>query len=214
MKAPRVIAASVAMLDPAAAVWAGVPEETVALAPTPLAMVNEASPFLALSNDHGRIDRMQVAALHNGDVIAVRLSWAAPAPSDTIRDLDQFTDGVAALFPLAAGASAVTMGAAGKPTNAWHWKAGEPQPYDLVAEGFGTSQRRNAELTGLTVTAKHANGRWEVVFRRPLSGGREAVRFVPGQTTGIAFAVWDGGNRERSGRKSFSGEFMPLEVAK
>ena len=38
-------------------------------------------------------------------------------------DLDSFVDGVAVMFPTVSGASAVTMGATGKPVNAWYWKA-------------------------------------------------------------------------------------------
>jgi ethylbenzene hydroxylase subunit gamma/complex iron-sulfur molybdoenzyme family reductase subunit gamma len=213
MKVVSVKAANSAVLDADAAVWGKALLESVPLVPTPLALVKEVSPFLALSDDHGRVDRLQVAAIHNGEVIALRLSWAVAAPGDKIRDLNEFTDGVAALFPLAKDASAITMGSAGKPTNAWYWKAGKQEPYDVVAEGFGTSERRSAGTSGLAVTSKFANGRWNVVFRRPLSGDRSSVRFVPGETSGIAFAVWSGDNRERSGRKSFSGEFMPFDIA-
>jgi DMSO reductase family type II enzyme heme b subunit len=204
---------SSAMLDMDASLWTNAPEESVALAPTPLMLVKELSPFVALSDDHGRIDRMQVAAVHNDEVIALKLLWAVETPHDELHDLNEFRDGVAALFPLAKGAMAITMGSAGKPTNAWYWKAGKQEPYDIVAEGFGTSERRKARESGLAVNAKFHNGRWNVVFRRPLSANRNSVRFVPGKTGRIAFAVWSGGNSERSGRKSFSGEFMPLSIA-
>jgi ethylbenzene hydroxylase subunit gamma/complex iron-sulfur molybdoenzyme family reductase subunit gamma len=135
------------------------------------------------------------------------------APRDKIRDLDEFTDGVAVLFPLAKDANAITMGSPGKPTNAWYWNAGKQEPYDVVAQGFGSSERRSARTSGLAATSKFANGRWNVIFRRPLSGSQSSVRFIPGKTSGIAFAVWSGDNQERSGRKSFSGDFMPFEIA-
>ena len=40
------------------------------------------------------------------------------------------------------------------------------------------------------------------------------LRLEPGGSTKIAFAVWSGGNAERSGRKSFSGEFVDFEILK
>lgn len=212
MKVVKVSAANSTLSDPGAAVWNGIPGEAVALAPAPVALTRDVSAFLALSADHGRVRAVQVAALHNGEAIALRLSWAVAEPSDAIRDLDQFVDGAAALFPLARDANAMTMGAAGKPTNAWYWKAGKRDPYDVIAEGFGTSDRRAPEATGLSVSAGYAGGRWQVIFRRPLSGAGNSITFVPGKSTAIAFAVWEGRNRDRSGRKSVSGEFMPLHV--
>ncbi len=44
----------------------------------------------------------------------------------------------------------------------------------------------------------------------PGSDGR--IDFVAGAAMAMAFAVWDGGNRERSGRKSFSGDFVRMNV--
>jgi len=213
MRVVKVPAHAGALLDPDATLWQQVREEPIRLEPTPLVLVKELSPFLALSDDHGRVDRLGVAAAHDGTRIAFRLTWAVDEPRERPRDLDQFRDGVAILFPLTAGAAAVTMGSAGNPTNAWHWKAGEPQPYDVVAEGFGTSQRRKAGDSELTVNARYGAGRWCVVFCRPLAAGRNRVQFAAGGSGRIAFAVWSGANAERSGRKSFSGEFMPFSIA-
>lgn len=91
------------------------------------------------------------------------------------------------------------------------WAAGNPLSNpakvtpieDLIAEGFGT----------LTTQAQHdvvgrgvwQDGVWRVVFARPLAtaDGSDA-QLQAGAEIPIAFAVWDGGNREVDGRKSFS----------
>lgn len=212
MKAARVAIATASLADPAARPWARAARETLQMVPTPLALVHEVSPFLARSTDHGRVTELSVALLHNGEVLALRLSWDAPRPVDALADLDRFVDGAAAIFPLAEGASAVTMGSPGRPTNAWYWKAGAKTAWDVIAEGFGSSRRSAGAASGLAARAVHDAGRWQVVLHRPLDAGAGHARFVPGGHSGVAFAVWAGDNRERSGRKSFSGEFLPLEL--
>lgn len=216
MKAYRIPASNAELLDPRSAKWQKVPAETVTLAPTPIAaLAGEVSPFLAVdSTDHGKIDRVDVSIAHNGESLAIRLSWKCEK-HDAIKDLDQFVDGTAVLFPMSDAANAVTMGAKGAPVNAWYWKANHPRdPYDVIAEGFGSSERRSPKVSGLTSAADYANGAWTVVLCRPLSAGRGHVRFIPGKPSRIAMAVWDGGNLERSGRKSFSGEFVTLDIEK
>lgn len=216
MKAYRIAASNAELLDPGSVKWKTVPVETVTLAPTPIAaLAGEVSPFLAVdSTDHGRINSANVSIAHNGESLAIRLSWKSDK-HDTIRDLNEFVDGTAVLFPLSAAANAVTMGAKGAPVNAWYWKANHAQePYDVIAEGFGSSERRSAKVSGLMSRATYADGAWTVVLCRPLTAGRGHVRFIPGKSTRIAMAVWDGGNLERSGRKSFSGEFVTLDIEK
>ncbi len=213
MKVVKVSTAAAALSDPLSPYWSSAAKERLSMMPTPLAMVDEVSPFLAISNDHGSVEEAEVAALHDGRTLTLRISWAMPKAADKIDDLDRFVDAAAVIFPLARNASAMTMGAKGQPTNAWYWKAGKAHPYDVIAEGFGSSQRHDGATSGLSARAIHADGRWHVVFQRSLETSRDRVRFVPGKKTGIAFAIWDGRNRERSGRKSFSGEFIPLEIA-
>ncbi|MCK2127384.1 ethylbenzene dehydrogenase-related protein [Thauera aromatica] len=212
MKAKRIDASNDALLDAASPAWASALGESMSMAQTPLMLTKEVSPFLALGQDHGAIENLQAAALHNGRMLAVRLQWAAPK-YDRIVDLDSFVDGAAVLFPLVRGAPAVTMGAPGKPTNAWYWKANKPEPYEVVAEGFASVQRV-AGRSDLKAVAQYRDGQWNVVLGRSLGKADGLVKLEPGGSTKIAFAVWSGGNAERSGRKSFSGEFVDLEILK
>jgi hypothetical protein len=81
----------------------------------------------------------------------------------------------------------------------------------LVAQLFGTlspASTQNAQGKGV-----HDDGRWAVVFSREFeSADPEQAVFEVGTATDIAFAVWDGSNDERNGRKSVSG-FVKLFVS-
>lgn len=213
MKVLRVKAANAALLDPKGALWAKAAPEKFTLMATPLAMVQELSPFVAISQGHGVTPALEAQAVHNGEVLAVRLRWASDK-TDRVRDLDSFVDGVAVMFPTVPNVSAITMGAPGKPVNGWYWKADTSKPYEVLAEGFRFVQRQKDNAgSDLTVAAEHADGHWQVVFRRSLGARNGLVRFAAGKKSGIAFAVWAGANAERSGRKAFSGDFVPFEVS-
>jgi hypothetical protein len=83
---------------------------------------------------------------------------------------------------------------------------------DQMAEGFGT----------LTVKLdQHADGRgvwkdgaWRVVITLPLATeSANSPRLAPGGETAVAFAVWEGAQREVGGRKAWS-SWVPLKLAR
>ena len=195
--------------------WQQAPSRTMPLTPTPLngnPLIKKISPFIEKSTDHGSISSLDVAGAHNGTVLAIRMSWASDR-HDTIADLDQFVDGVAVMFPMTPQSSAFTMGAPGAPVNAWYWKGNlKNAAFDVVAEGYGTSSRYQSEQRPIQCDAHHDGQRWHVVMARAQQGDSDRAVFTPGSQTRVAFAVWDGGNRERSGRKSFSGDFIPADI--
>ena len=158
MKAKRVQMTDDALLDVDSPTWKEAETAGVEMAATPLALTAEASPFLAISDDHGAIKKLEVSALHNGKLIAVRLKWKSDK-HDKIADLDSFLDGAAVIFPVARGASAVTMGAKNKPTNAWYWRAGRSKPFEVIARGFKSVQRiKDESASDLTASSVHRNG--------------------------------------------------------
>jgi mono/diheme cytochrome c family protein len=76
---------------------------------------------------------------------------------------------------------------------------------DANARGFGTLQAQ--PLSGQNVNGKGVwrDGAWSVILTRELnSGDRDDVRFTVGKPTPVAFAVWNGQNRDRNGRKVVS----------
>lgn len=211
MRITRIEAIDSDLLDGASTAWAPVRSKTIEMLPSPIGMVEEVSPFMALSEGHGAVTSARIQIAVTQSTLSVRLSWVDPEEDAAPDDLDQFADGAAVMFPLVEGASALTMGAEGEPVNAWLWKADEPEPFDMVAEGYSTSARRAASVSGLKSKAVYSRGRWSLVFQRPLQADGAFVSFDPGKTIGIAVAIWEGSNHERAGQKSVSGEFSPLE---
>ncbi len=210
MRARRVNAGEdLASLD--ADCWRSAAVEVVSLAPAPVGSLERLSPLMARRVDHGAVRSLRVQAVHDGARVAVRVGWETPA-ANTITDLDRFADAVAVMFPVHAEAAAITMGAAGRPVNAWYWRAGDVALCDVLAEGLGTSRRRAPERTALTSRSRHVDGAWQVTLVRPLLVDAEAARFEPGARTGVAFSVWDGGNAERAGLKSTSMVFSDFEL--
>lgn len=74
---------------------------------------------------------------------------------------------------------------------------------NLIAEGFGTLT--HADVQDVNGAGVWRAGRWRALFSRPLTSGAAGMaHFEPGETTSVAFAVWDGGAGERNGLKSFA----------
>ncbi len=81
---------------------------------------------------------------------------------------------------------------------------------NLLAGSFGTLTA--AEDQTVAGTGVWEDGTWTVVFSRDLQAGEEYTQFSEGDSTNVAFAVWDGAKAQRDGIKSVS-QFMTLEVS-
>ena len=213
IRAHRLAVARERMLDPAASEWARCRPQAVQLAPSPVPLLIAVSPYVAASTGHGRVPQLEVSAAHDGTTLSLRLVWEDKTRDEQIADLDRFADAAALMFPLVPDANPFSMGAPDKPVNAWLWRADDTGPFDVIAEGYSTSRRRPASISGLAAAAHHAQGRWTLVFQRPL-GTKEAgcVIFQPGVPSQVAFAIWDGSNRDRSAQKAVSAGLLPLEI--
>ena len=85
------------------------------------------------------------------------------------------------------------------------------QPYhkspveDANARGFGTFQSQPASGQNVEGHGIWRDSHWSVLFVRELrSHDTDDVQFAVGKSTPVAFAVWDGQNRDRNGRKVVS----------
>jgi steroid C-25 hydroxylase gamma subunit len=201
--------------DPDAAAWSGADGASVELAPTPLAL--QPSAYLAKTERArpvGRVKQVRVRSLHDGSQIAFHLEWEDAAREDTIADNDAFPDAAALLFPLREDAPLMTMGSEEKPVAAWHWRADRPEHARCnVAQGLGTT--RVVDEGSVATTASWREGRWRLVFRRPLrvpGAENEVIQIEVGDTLQVAFGVWEGGNGERGGLKSFSPGWHPVTL--
>jgi DMSO reductase family type II enzyme heme b subunit len=81
---------------------------------------------------------------------------------------------------------------------------------NLVAAGFGSLTPD--PFAGVEAWGEWRDGRWRVVFARPLAAGREGNAELSADTwTDVAFAVWDGDAEERDGMKSVA-SFVTLDL--
>lgn len=80
---------------------------------------------------------------------------------------------------------------------------------DLVGGGFSTLTTKVAQgrVQGKAVWK---DGVWRVVFRRPLASTdpENEARLEPGRLQAVAFAVWNGENKERNGQKAVAPWFQ------
>jgi hypothetical protein len=74
---------------------------------------------------------------------------------------------------------------------------------DLNAMGYGTTYSQANQ--GVLGRGEWKDGKWFVVFSRSLkSNDANDAQLTAGQTTSVAFAVWDGADRQVGGRKQLS----------
>ena len=212
MRAPRVNATVDALLRPGHEVWAGAEEATLSLSRAPLAM--QPSPWMQgayQGRTWGALTEARLRAVHNGEVVAVRATWQAPDPATSSRGAGAFPDACAVMLPFVPDAP-VFMGGEDAWVNLWLWRADGVGPFTLTAAGIGTSERI---ADGVTRTAAdHAEGRWQVVFARPLDpgDGDHHVPLRPGTPWQVSLCVWQGAQGERAGLKSFAPAWTELAL--
>jgi hypothetical protein len=82
---------------------------------------------------------------------------------------------------------------------------------DLNAVGFGTlTSQTHQDVKG---KGTWNNGKWDVLIYRPMATPDENdVQFVPGMSTFLNMAVWNGIEGDRNGQKSISLRWRPLKI--
>ena len=80
---------------------------------------------------------------------------------------------------------------------------------DLIGGGFSTltSKQSQGRIQG---KATWKDGIWHVVMRRPLASTdpENEARLEPGRLQAVAFAIWNGENKERNGQKAVAPWFQ------
>lgn len=92
-----------------------------------------------------RIEGLVVQALHNGEELAIRLSWIDPTQDTRAVGQHEFRDGVAIQFSLSADPP-FYMGSAGEHggVNIWYWKADRQRDLALDYQGINEAYPDNA----------------------------------------------------------------------
>jgi DMSO reductase family type II enzyme heme b subunit len=207
----RSVSASLeAMLSPTSEHWESAEAVTVSLEPTPLDRQPSAYVRTAWKERRrGDIREVEVSALRGSDSLAFRLEWAVPRPQRRISDINVYADACAVLLPLdGKHLEHDTMGSPEHPVQAWHWRAGTEQPFEITATGIGTVERaRSHQVVG---SSRWDDGRWQVVLARPLDA--DGVKLGRTARIPVAFAVWSGAAGERAGLKAYTPQAHELVI--
>jgi len=148
-----------------------------------------------------------VKSLHNDEEVAFLLQWEDKTKDGgTVIEGKAYSDAIALQFPVELYAGNVKpsfiMGEPGKAVNIWYWKAnGE------VAEMNAEGPELIYPQKGLDVKGKGEwkEGIWKVYLSRKLKN--EDAKDTQFPTEGfipIAFAVWEGSNREKGAQSSIT----------
>jgi DMSO reductase family type II enzyme heme b subunit len=141
------------------------------------------------------------------------LVWQDDSVDGPIKDINQFADAAAVMFPIVDDAPLIGMGTKDKPVNVWLWRADWARPKNVAAEGMGTTQRRDDPA--LSSGVRHTDGNWDLIVARSFKKNgspKGTIALTPGTSSKIAFAVWQGGAQERAGLKAFSADWQELEL--
>jgi hypothetical protein len=193
------------LLNAGDAAWNAVPAKHVALNRTPPLYDTDEPATL-------EIPSVDVRLVRAGGKLLVQLTWRDATqdtttlakvpdtpPETRFRKIpteaeDRFFDAAAVMFPAQSGTDAIApalqMGDGEHPVEIYYWNATRGATV-MQAQGRGTTRR-----TGQSFPANgiYRDGQWRVTLEIPdLSAG-----------TTVAFAVWNGSQKDRDGRKYFS----------
>lgn len=193
------------LLNGGPAAWNQIAVKRVALNRTPPLYDTDEPATLEIPSVDVRIARA-------GEKLLVQLSWRDPTrdatalaevpntpPETRFRKVqteadDRFFDAAAVMFPTGPRSDAIApslqMGDAEHPVEIYYWNATRGAML-MQAQGRGTTRRTGQDFPAHST---YQNGQWNVIFELP---------DLPASTT-VAFAVWNGSQKDRDGRKYFS----------
>jgi len=182
------------LTGPDASGWSQVPAADVALSSAPSSVPNAGDTST---------ERIHVQAARSGGALHLRLQWDDPTRNVSADSPRAFTDAVAVQFPVnTSSRPPIAMGGADNLVNVWYW-SGNGATQELLAGGAGTTT--TFPSPAIDANATYANGTWTVVYSREIATeSASRTTLDSDDRLDVAFAVWDGGNDERSGRKAVS----------
>ncbi len=185
-----------------------------------------------------RVDGVWVQAAHDGESVAIRVTWSDPNnspdpewadwkslvislmqpkegdPQDEGPTPDQLVVQFPMQMPEGMERPFFLRGDNRRPVYLWQWQSDRDGALEGEARGFGT-EAFQSEGEDLTVDASYADGQWQVMFTRRLVTNDEGdLDFVIGEAIPMALFAWDGDNGESGTRGAVSSwYFLFLEEA-
>lgn len=142
---------------------------------------------------HSSINAVLVRSLYNESEIAFHVAWNDRTET---RNGDS-VDAMAIQFPQElSGTNERPYFVFGDPERAvyqWYWAAGDDVTVERNGNGVDAIEVQPEEQGQTKATASYQDGRWQLVFRRPLETPDGAdLAFVRDQFVPVSFMVWDG----------------------
>ncbi len=192
-----------ALADPLATAWQSIPTRQIALNRTPRLYETEPPSELEIA-------AIELRTARAGGRLMVHLSWrdptedtakimaapGAPAEGRFLKEpteaTDRFFDAAAVMCPAKAATAGpgLQMGDAENPVIIYYWNAARG-PMLMDARGRETTRRTGQSFPA---RASYRDGAWSVSFELP-----DLAKGTP-----LAFAVWNGSQKDRDGRKYFT----------
>jgi DMSO reductase family type II enzyme heme b subunit len=187
-----------------------------------------------------RVRNLWVQALHDGNEVALLVSWSDPSQSpdgqwtafaqkivETMEPKDEgstwapgASDQLVVQFPQALTTGLerpyFLQGDARRPAYLWSWRSDQDRVVEQVARGLGTGQDQPAGSQQVSAVSAWADGQWRVLFRRSLATADSTVDLQLPRATAVpvAFQAWDGDNGEAGNQAAISTwYFLALEDA-
>lgn len=182
-----------------------------------------------------RVDGLWVQALHDGNEVALRISWSDPSespdpawdewrqrivdlmePKEAEHDPGPHPDRLTVQFPSEMPEDErrpyFLMGDTRRPVYLWNWTS-QDGGAEMDARGFATELPQESQA--VQAEAVFDEGQWQVLFRRALSTDDPAdLQFPTGAAIPLAFFAWDGDNGEYGHRAAVSSwYFLALQEA-
>lgn len=139
------------------------------------------------------VNAIWVKSLYNDTEVAFHVAWNDRTETRGAETIDA----MAIQFPqqLSAGAERpyFFFGDSTRAVYQWYWSAASEGAVERNARGLAAIADQPAEQQQLVATARFEQGRWQLVFRRPLrTAAEDDLQFETDRYIPLAFMVWEG----------------------
>ena len=197
--------------DPDDIIWQRLPEYRGAMSPAPAV-----HPSVELRvNYDADVSYLNMTLAKTSERLYVRLRWVDDT-KDTITAFDRFRDGAAVQFSMGDDYTSYMMGDGPESAvNIWYWRSGKDEVQNLAAGGPGSTTILDEQPVSGASQYINNDGdpnEWTVVMSRPLEAeGAHNVSFDR-ELVPMAFALWQGSEKERDGFKRVSDGWILLDM--